>query len=74
MRIQKFLMKVKEKENKEELAKEDYKLIFSNLELLSSDVLSEELELIKEDLNKIIKRQSVDLIKQFLDKEVKENE
>lgn len=69
MRIQKFLIKVKEKENKEELAKEDYKLIFSNLELLSSDVLSEELELIKEDLNKIIKRQSVDLIKQFLEEE-----
>lgn len=69
MRIQKFLMKVKEKENKKELTKEDYKVIFSNLELLSSDVLEEEIELIKQDLNKIIKKQSVNLIKQFLEEE-----
>lgn len=67
MRIQKFLLKVKEKENKEELKLEDYKLIFSNLELLSSDVLNEELELIKIDLNKIIKKQSVNLIKAYLE-------
>lgn len=69
MRIQKFLMKVKEIENKEELKAEDYKSIFSKLDMLSSDVISEELELIKEDINKIIKKQSVNLIKRFLETE-----
>lgn len=69
MRIQKFLLKVKELEHKEKLQVEDYRLIFSKLELLSSDVLNEELELIKEDINKIIKRQSVNLIKAFLESE-----
>lgn len=69
MRIQKFLMKVKELENKEELKVEDYKLIFSKLELLSGDVIREEIELIKEDIDKIIKKQSVNLIKQFLETE-----
>ncbi|HHX66879.1 MAG TPA: hypothetical protein GX708_02340 [Gallicola sp.] len=69
MRIQKFLIKVKELENKEELKVEDYKLIFSKLDLLSGDVIREELELIKEDINKIIKKQSVNLIKQFLENE-----
>ena len=73
MRIQKFLIKIKELNNKEELKVEDYRLIFSNLELLSSDVLNEEIELIKQDLNKIVKRQSVDLIKQFLESDTEWN-
>lgn len=72
MRIQKFLLKIQELNNKTELKVEDYRLIFSNLELLSSDILNEEIELIKEDLNKIIKRQSVDLIKQYLVEKINE--
>lgn len=72
MRIQKFIMKVKNLEKKEELKVEDYKLIFSKLDLLSSDILNEELDLIKNDLEKIIKRQSVNLIKQYLEGEKNE--
>ena len=67
MRIQKFLMKVKEKENIEELKKEDYKLIFSNLPLLSDDILNEEQEDILLSISKLIRKQSINAIKDFLD-------
>lgn len=67
MRIQKFLMKVTEKEHVEEFTKEEYKLIFKNLDLLSEDILEEELEAIKNDLNRIIKKQSINAIKEYLE-------
>lgn len=67
MRIQKFLMKVAEKEHIEEFTKEEYKLIFKNLDLLSEDILEEELEAIKNDLNRIIKKQSINAIKEYLE-------
>lgn len=67
MRIQKFLMKVKEKENVTELKKEDYRLIFSNLELISNDIIEEELQSIITNLHKIIKKKSVDAIKEYLE-------
>lgn len=73
MRIQKFLMKVQEKENKDKLLKEDYRLIFSNLDLLSDDILKEELDDILLSISKIIKKQSINGIKEYLEtKEVEE--
>lgn len=73
MRIQKFLMKVQEKENKDKLLKEDYRLIFSNLDLLSDDVIKEELDDILLSISKLIKKQSVNAIKEYLEtKEVEE--
>lgn len=70
MRIQKFLIKVQEKENKDKLLKEDYRLIFSNLDLLSDDILKEELDDILLSISKLIKKQSINAIKEYL--EVKE--
>ena len=67
MRIQKFLMKIQEKENKTKLEKKDYKIIFSNLELLSKDILDEEYNELMLNLSKIIKRQSVTAIKEYLE-------
>lgn len=67
MRIQKFLMKVAEKEHIEEFTKEEYKLIFKNLDLLSEDILDEEQAAISKDINKIIKKQSIDAIKEYLE-------
>lgn len=67
MRIQKFLIKIQEKENKEELKKEDYKLIFSNLELLSKDIIEEEIDDLMISISKIIKKQSVNAIKEYLE-------
>jgi len=73
MRIQKFLMKVQEKENKDKLLKEDYRLIFSNLDLLSNDILKEELDDILLSISKLIKKQSINGIKEYLEtKEVEE--
>lgn len=68
MRIQKFLMRVAEKGHIEEFTKEEYKLIFKNLDLLSEDILEEELEAIKNDLNKIIKKESINAIKEYLER------
>lgn len=62
MRIQKFLMKIKEKYNLEELALENYKLIFSNLDMISDDILNEELDQIKFEIGKIIKRNATGAI------------
>lgn len=67
MRIQKFLLKVKEIEHKEELKKEDYRLIFSNLELISKDIIEEEIEELKNNISKLIKKQSINAIKEYLD-------
>ena len=69
MRVQKFLLKVKEKENISELSKEDYRLIFSNLELIAKDILDEEKDDILSSILKIIKKQSVNAIKDYLEQE-----
>lgn len=71
-RIQKFLMKVSEKEHIEKITKEDYKLIFKNLDLLSDDVMSEEEDAIRKETSRIIKRHSTNSIKAYLEAEINE--
>lgn len=66
MRIQKFLMKIKEKYNLDELALENYKLIFSNLDIISNDIINEEIDQIKFEIGKIIKRNATGAIKNYM--------
>lgn len=72
MRIQKFLLKIQESKGIEKLVKEDYKIIFGNLDLLSDDILNEELEQIKISISKLIKKQSINAIKEYLDNDNKD--
>lgn len=67
MRIQKFLLKIQEQKCLDVLHKEDYKTIFSNLELLSKDILDEELEEILKNISRLIKKQSINAIKEYLE-------
>ena len=69
MRIQKFLMKVKEKENISKITKDEYKVVFKNLDLLSEDIIEEEMEDILKNVSKIIKKDSTSIIKEVLENE-----
>lgn len=69
MRITKFLMQI----DMQNARPEDYGTIFKKLDLIAEDILEEEKEAILKDLEKIIKRQAVLNIKEYLqaDKEKK---
>ena len=69
MRITKFLMQI----DMQNAKTEDYGNIFKKLDVIAKDILEEEKEAILKDLEKIIKRQAVLNIKEYLqaDKEEK---
>ena len=62
MRITKFLMQI----DMQNAKTEDYGIIFKKLDLIAKDILEEEKEAILKDLEKIIKRQAVLNIKEYL--------
>lgn len=74
MRIEKFLMKVKEINNLEKISVEDYKIVFRSLDLIAEDIITEEIDLIKKQLSKLIKKNSVNLIKSYLESDENKEE
>lgn len=62
MRITKFLMQI----DMQNAKTEDYGIIFKKLDVIANDILEEEKEAILKDLEKIIKRQAVLNIKEYL--------
>ena len=70
MRICKFLT-VLEIENPKP---EDYREIFKKLDVLAQDILEEEKEQILKDVNRIIKKQAIPNIKEYVEREEKQYE
>lgn len=70
MRIEKFLMQIDMQNPKTE----DYGTIFKKLDVIAKDILEEEKEAILKDLEKIIKRQAVLNIKEYLLAKEEKNE
>lgn len=50
---------------------EDYREIFKNLDIISQDILEEEKEQILKDINRIIKKQAIPNIKEYVEREEK---
>ena len=48
---------------------EDYREIFKNLDIISQDILEEEKEQILKDINRIIKKQAIPNIKEYVERE-----
>ena len=70
MRITKFLMQI----DMQNAKTEDYGIIFKKLDVIAKDILEEEKEAILKALEKIIKRQAVLNIKEYLHAKEEENE
>ena len=70
MRICKFLINLKINNPK----KEDYREIFKNLDVIAEDILEEEKEQILKEIKKIIKRQAVPNIKDYVNEVLKEEQ
>ena len=70
MRIAKFLMQI----DMQNARPEDYGTIFKKLDVIAKDILEEEKEAILKDLEKIIKRQAVLNIKEYLHAKEEKNE
>lgn len=70
MRICKFLTEIGIKHP----TQEDYNKIFKQLELIAKDVIEEEKEQILQDLNRIIKKQAVPNIKEYVENNIKDFE
>lgn len=67
MRICKFLTQI----GIENPTQEDYREIFKKLDYIAADILSEEKEQILKDISRIIKRQAIPNIKEYLEKSEK---
>ena len=65
MRICKFLTSI----GIESPKKEDYREIFKKLDVLAEDILEEEKEQILKDINRIIKKQAIPNIKEYVERE-----
>lgn len=66
MRVEKYLQKLKEQYSLEEIKPEQFKLVFKNLDLISEDIFEEEFDLLKKSILKLIKKQAVPAIKDYL--------